>query len=256
MIDLIVFSVGTNKYAVNIANVQRIIQSVKATEIPNAHQYIDGMISYENRVIKILNFRKLIDMRTYHSELTTLFDELKISHVEWVEALKTSLQTGEKFTKTLNPHACGLGKWIDSFTAYDDIVVEILNQLGDLHKQLHLTGAIALEAYERDEEEAKHIFTTKITSIYEQTMSALNKLTNELNLVSNSLQKLIIYDCNTSVFAIRVDRIEDIAHVNESDFMTSSETEESNSNEFLDLDGVLDLNGVLINVIKTVKIPT
>jgi len=254
MIDLIVFSVGTNKYAVNIENVQRIIQSVEATNIPNSHEYIDGMISYEDKVIKILNFRKLIDMKTYNSELVTLFSTLKEGHKDWVNSLQNSLQTGTEFTKTLNPHACGLGKWIDSFTAYDDSVVDVLNELVDYHKQLHLSGAMALEIYKKDKAEAMNIFDTKILKIYEHTMGALNRFTDEINLVANSLQKLVIYDDESSLFAIRVDIIEDIAHVQESDFINASDEHEKS--EFLELEGVLDLNGVLINVIKTVKLPS
>ena len=254
MIDLIVFSVGTNKYAMNIENVQRIIESLEATAIPNAHEYIDGMISYEERVIKILNFRKLINMKTYQSELVTLFTGLKQGHKEWVDALKNSLETGVTFTKTLNPHACGLGKWIDAFTAYDDIVVEVLNELVEYHKQLHLTGGVALELYEKDKEAALALFNEKIMEIYAHTMGALNRFTDELDLVANSLQKLIIYDNSSSLFAIRVDTIEDIAHVEESDFKQSSE--DDMQSEFLELEGVLDLDGTLINVIKTVHIPT
>ena len=62
MIDLIVFSIGNNRYALNIENIQRIIQRSELTDIPNAHKLIDGMMSYENKVIKVLNFRRLIGL--------------------------------------------------------------------------------------------------------------------------------------------------------------------------------------------------
>ena len=47
MTDLIVFSVGENRYALRIENIQRIIQAVKLTNIPNAHPFVDGIMSYE-----------------------------------------------------------------------------------------------------------------------------------------------------------------------------------------------------------------
>lgn len=253
MIDLIVFSVGTNRYSVKIENVQRIIQSTEATSIPNAHEYIDGMISYEDKVIKILNFRKLINMQTYESELITLFERLKQYHIDWLESLKYSIEKGVKFTETLDSHICELGKWTDSFTAYDDIVVEILSELIDFHKQLHLTASTVLEVCENDKEEALDMFNLDIMNIYDKTMNALDKFTNELSLVSISLQKFIIYDNNDLMFAIMVDSIEDIAHVDEDIFINASD--DNDISEFLELDGVLDLNGVLINVIKTVKLP-
>ncbi|SFV65855.1 hypothetical protein MNB_SM-4-1030 [hydrothermal vent metagenome] len=253
MIDLIVFSVAGNKYAMNIENVQRIIESMSLTSIPNSHAYIDGMMSYEDKVIKVLSFRKLIQVQPYKDELVALFKSLKEGHAEWVESLKVSVKSGSVFTKTLDPHACGLGKWIDSFTAYDDHVIEILNELIEYHKQLHVTGGFVLDMCETDKEEALRMFNEDIADIYEHTMGALDTFTNELDLIANSLQKLIIYENNGSFFAIKVDIIEDIAHVEESDL--NSNMSDNEMSKFLDLEGILDLDSVLINVIKTVKLP-
>jgi chemotaxis signal transduction protein len=84
-------------------------------------------------------------------------------------------------------------------------------------------------------------------------MGALDTFVNELDVVASSLQKLIIYENAATPFGIKVDSIEDIAHIDE-DVLINSE-DESEINEFLELEGVLDLKGVLINVIKTVKLP-
>lgn len=253
MTDLIVFSVGSNKYALDIEHIQRIIQATDLTSIPNAHEYIDGMMSYEDGVIKVLNFRKLIGVSTHEDELSSLFGELKQDHVDWVDALKDSLENGSQFSKTLDPHMCRLGKWIDNFTAYDDRVAEVLNGLVSYHKQLHLKGADICEIKDEDADEAKRMFDVEISEIYSHTKGALDTFVNELPTVSNSLQKLLIYENNDEKFAIKVDSIEDIAHVEESDII-NSDNEETNT-ELLELDGVLDLNDVLINVIKTINIP-
>lgn len=142
MMDLIVFSIANNKYALNIENVQRIIQAVELTSIPNSHEFIDGMMPYEDSVVKVLNFRKMIG---------------------------------------LPPH----------------------------------------------EDENKNI--------------------------EDSSLKFLFYENNSEKFAVKVDCIDDISHVKESDIMNSDE--ESHISEFLELSGVIDINGVLINVIKTIKLP-
>ncbi len=142
MMDLIVFSVANNKYALNIENVQRIIQAVELTSIPNAHEFVDGMMPYEDSVVKVLNFRKMIG---------------------------------------LPPH----------------------------------------------EDESKNI--------------------------EDSSLKFLFYESNNEIFAIKVDCIDDISHVKESDIMNGDE--DNSISEFLELSGVLDINGVLINVIKTIKLP-
>jgi len=253
MIDLIVFSVGGNKYAMNIENVQRIIQVETLTNIPNAHAYIDGMMSYEDKVIKVLSFRKLIEMKTYASELGSLFASLTKTHSAWMDDLRVSIETGSNFTKTFDPHACGLGKWIDSFTAYDDHVVEVLKKLVEYHKQLHTLGGVAYEIRLNDKEKALHMLNVELTNIYQHTMGSLELFIKELDVVADSLQKLLIYDNNGAVFAIKVDAINDIAHVEESEFINAND--EHDVNEFLELEGVLDLEGVLINVVKTVSLP-
>ena len=253
MIDLIVFNVAGNRYAMNIENVQRIIQAETLTNIPNAHEHIDGMMSYEDKIIKVLSFRKLTGMKTYAFELAELFASLAKTHEEWINSLRVSIENGSNFNKTFDPHACGLGKWIDSFTAYDDQVVKVLKELVEYHKQLHVTGGVAYELRLSDKEKALDMLNVDIMNIYQHTTGALKLFVQELDVVADSLQKLLIYDNSGTVFAIKVDAIEDIAHVSEQEFKTANDEHEVC--DHLELDGVLDLNGVLINVIKTVKLP-
>lgn len=75
----------------------------------------------------------------------------------------------------------------------------------------------------------------------------------EIDKVAASLQKLIIYENDNQLFAVKIDSIDDIAHVEDSEVIDS---EDEHNSEFLELNGVLDLDGVLINIIKTIKIPT
>jgi len=254
MTDLIVFSVESNKYALPIENVQRIIQAVELTNIPNAHECIDGIMSYEDNVLKILNLRKLIGLQGYEDGLLELFSTLKDDVGEWVEALKVSIDTGSEFTRTFDPHMSDLGKWIDGFNSYDDKVTVILAELVKDHKQLHTRGEEAYKISTNDIKEAKRILDAEIAEIYAKTIGALDSFVLELGTVANSLQKLLIYENNGKKFAIKVDSIEDIAHVEETDIMNNSDIKEENS-DLLELDGVLDLDGVLINVIKTVNLP-
>lgn len=68
MEDYIVFTVSQNYYALSVASIQRIIQVPWITPIPNAHRMIDGMISYENRVIKVVDFCAMMGVETYEEK--------------------------------------------------------------------------------------------------------------------------------------------------------------------------------------------
>ncbi len=253
MMDLIVFSVGSNKYALDIENIQRIIQATELSNIPNAHELIDGMMSYEDNVIKVLNFRKLIGMQRYDEELKVLFLKLKDAHQDWINELRHSVENSVAFTKTTDPHKCELGIWLDEFNSYDDRVTAILKDLVSNHKNLHVCGHTVMELEKNDKDAAKELLNTKIYDTFNHTMGDLDVFIDKLDQVANSLQKFIIYEVNGSSFAIKVDSIEDIAHIENETIMNSEDNH--NVNEFLELDGVLDLDGVLINVIKTLNIP-
>ncbi len=253
MIDLIVFRVLNNRYAIKIENIQRIIQAVELTTIPNAHPLIDGMMSYEDGVLKVVSFRKMIGLETYPEELASLFEKLKDAHISWVNSLEESLKRGTEFTKTTNPHLCELGAWIDSFTSYEDRVTVVFNELMEYHKKLHNAGTEVLDLYKKDQESALSFFESEIQEIYTKTLSALDVFVEELDAVANSMQKLLVYEHEGKIFAIKVDAIEDIAHIEEGEIMSASEQE--HSSEFLELRGVLDVDGVLINVINNVNMP-
>ena len=72
--------------------------------------------------------------------------------------------------------------------------------------------------------------------------------------LKSTLTSLIIYENENSKFALKVDVIEDIQHITEVDLMNVDEQE--NHSDFLALNGKLDLDGVVINLIKTLSLPS
>ena len=251
MADLIVFNIRNERYALDIEHVQRIIPVSALTTLPNAHPYVDGMMSYEDKVIKVVNFRRMVDVEDYESELRTLFIRLKGAHVAWVEALKDSIYNGVPFTKTTNPHMCELGKWIDSFTSYDENVSAVFKTLVDKHQILHLTGGDLLAIEQR--QDAIDEYERIIPDIFSNTLGALENFIEHIDLVANSLQKLIIYSSKEGeLFALKVDSIADIVHLSEPQY--ASEDVE-NKCEFVEFGGVLELDGALVNTIASIKIP-
>jgi chemotaxis signal transduction protein len=253
VIDLIIFTVKNNRYAVEISHVQRIIQAAEMTEIPNAHPLVEGMMSYEDKVIKIVNFRKMINLPTYDTELKELFATLKMQHKAWIDALMQSVTKNTTFQKTTNPHECELGKWLDSFTSYDDHVSAILKDLNAHHKLLHGSAVDILEVLKVDQARAIHMVETKVYEIYNHTMAAVDTFISEFDVVANSLQKLLLYYGDVDTFAIKVDSILDIAHIDESMIKTSRE--ENKVSEFLELKGVIELDNHLVNVIGEISLP-
>lgn len=82
MEDYIIFTIGDNYYALSVASIQRIIQVPSVTAIPNAHPMIEGMMSYEDRVIKVVNFRAMMGMEDFNESTTGKSQKLLIYQTE------------------------------------------------------------------------------------------------------------------------------------------------------------------------------
>ena len=253
MKDFITFEVKKNRYAIDLEFIQRITQIPVITDIPNSHEYVDGMISYENRIIKIVDFRKMTQIPTYDNELKDIFIDLKAQHTKWLETLRDSIENRVEFHLTTNPHQCNLGKWLDAFASYDDEINTILKKLNNFHKQLHQSAISILNLAKVDKDAAMKQYETLTVSLYDITMSCLDAFIEKFNVVANSLQKLLLYQADSGFFAIKVDEIIDIAHI-ETKLLENIDNTHDVS-EFLELEGVLEIDNTLVSVIKSIKLP-
>lgn len=58
MLHMVGFSVGDEEFCIDILKVQEIIRLVDITKIPNAPEYVEGVIDLRGKVIPIFDFRK------------------------------------------------------------------------------------------------------------------------------------------------------------------------------------------------------
>jgi len=251
--DYIIFTVGDNYYALQVASIQRIIQVPAITPIPNSHPFIEGMMSYENKVSKVVNFRQMMALKPYEEEIETFFIQSKEDHEIWVTTLSRALENKEEFTLTLNPHACRFGKWLDSYSTHDPKVLEILRILRPIHAKLHEKGKELLDAREEKLEEVVATCHREIGEMFDFTSSKLDEMIKMSSGISSQMQKLLIYQRDNEYFGIKVDKIEDIVSLDPS--MLKHLDRYDNENLFVELDGVIELSSRLVNVIKSVSMP-
>ncbi|ADB58427.1 chemotaxis protein CheW [Archaeoglobus profundus] len=57
-IQVIVFSLGEERYGVDITQVREIIRPTKITRIPNAPDFVEGVINLRGQITTIINLRK------------------------------------------------------------------------------------------------------------------------------------------------------------------------------------------------------
>ena len=60
-LQVIIFSINKEKYAVNIAKVLEIIKPTPVTEVPMSHKYIKGLIKPRENIIPLIDLRKVFN---------------------------------------------------------------------------------------------------------------------------------------------------------------------------------------------------
>ncbi|MEA1916706.1 MAG: chemotaxis protein CheW, partial [Campylobacterota bacterium] len=233
MQSYILFYAGTSKYALEIDRVERIMMVPKFDLATNKDKAVDGIFNYENSIIPILCFRIMISKNSYKKDLQDTFKELKKQHIEWLEALKDSLNKNVIFEKTTNPNACNLGKWLNSFNSYDGEVLKVLKELNTHHQELHKSAIKTCELKLTNIEKAKEFYEKNVLVIYEKTIHYLDLLINLLDNVANDSQKLLVLSCEEKKFALKVDKIDNIIHVDES--MIKKQASVKRSGKYVDI---------------------
>ncbi len=253
MRSYVIFSVLDRLYGIDIECVKRILPSQFLTAMPDEEAHIEGMFQYEDEIIKVLSFRKVIGERSYEEELLELFPDLKSQHKQWLDALKNSVENGVDFLHTTDPHACQLGKWIDSFHPDDKHVVDRMKKLDFHHQRLHRSAIDVLEHCDTDPELAKNLLSENIKDIYNSTLEHLAKVSDMSDKISASMQRcLILVGKDDKSFGMNIDAVDDIVHVEEQELHLANEVQ--TMGEYMNVSAILEHKGKLITIVKDISI--
>ncbi|MBV5320426.1 MAG: chemotaxis protein CheW [Sulfuricurvum sp.] len=254
MKDYIVFTVGSNYYALDVSCIERIIQIPSITIIPNSHPCIDGMISYENRVVKVVNFRKMTGMGSYEEEMSGFFTEEKNNLAQWVKALFEAVELENDFHLSTDSHSSKLGEWLNRYNSHDTEILAILKRLRSLHSKLYEIAREALALKESDSKGSLELIRHHVNLIFPAIAGELENMVEKSQSISQHLQKLLIYHENENYFAIKVDTIQDIVVIQSS--MLKEVERSTKLLSFTETSGVVEIGERLVNVIKSVILPT
>ncbi len=249
MQEYIVFTVASNRYGIAIDTIERIVNVPRVTPIPEAHRAVDGMISHEGRVIKVLNFRRLSGLPTYEEELLKRFAALKGELDGWVEALSQAVIEG---TPLDTQESRRLLRAIEGFNVREETLAKRFRELQQHAAALQRLGMTLLERSHHDREGAIAALQGALEERYRATLAALERFAALLKTAADTMQRLLIYRAEAGVVAIKVDAIDDIRRVDEGAVRYSDHADASVA---LQIEGVAELDAKLVNIIKSVRLP-
>ena len=62
LLQLVSFTIGDEEFGVDILQVQEINRMLEVTRVPNAPEYVDGVINLRGKVIPIIDLRRRFGM--------------------------------------------------------------------------------------------------------------------------------------------------------------------------------------------------
>lgn len=72
-VQLVSFLLGEEEYAIPITNVQGINKMGEITKLPDAHNYVEGIINLRGNIIPLINLRKRLNLQPKEFDKTTRF---------------------------------------------------------------------------------------------------------------------------------------------------------------------------------------
>ncbi|RMD50306.1 MAG: chemotaxis protein CheW [Ignavibacteria bacterium] len=71
ILQLVSFKIGKEEFGVDILKVQEIIRMMKITKVPNAPEYVDGVVNLRGKVIPVVDLRKRLGMELKERDKNT-----------------------------------------------------------------------------------------------------------------------------------------------------------------------------------------
>ncbi|NUN70909.1 MAG: chemotaxis protein CheW [Bacteroidetes bacterium] len=79
LLQLVSFNIGEEEFGVDILKVQEINRMVEVTRVPNAPEYVDGVINLRGKVIPIIDLRRRFGMARKEKDKNTRIIVVELS---------------------------------------------------------------------------------------------------------------------------------------------------------------------------------
>jgi len=135
------FWVGDTLCAVEVPHVLSVEQDLDRVQpTPFRIHGLIGAIKRRDRIVPVFDLALLLGMRLLSEQKEELIGDLSAreqDHIDWLDALMTSIRDKTPFTKARDPGQCAFGKWYAKFHSRDAELVAILAQFERPHRRIH-----------------------------------------------------------------------------------------------------------------------
>ena len=130
-INLVTFKLGQNEYAIDIMQAKEIIKMEKITLIPNAPDYVEGVINLRGNIIPIVDLKKRFNLEENDGEKNTGIIIVKIDDVDMgiiIDAISKVVSIATSNIQPPPPMLSGIGqKYIKGVAKLEDKLLVVLD---------------------------------------------------------------------------------------------------------------------------------
>ena len=244
-------------FAIDVEHIIEILRPKDITEIPEVAEYILGVMNIRGHIGTVVSLRKMMHYKEMSEELQEFIASITKGHTDWVKELEESVNQNKDFTKTLDPHSCPLGHWLDEVLTClkcdDTFMDKIKREINPHHKQLHEKGRVVIDTALKDKEKAVGIIRTDIHNHYDVVIKNLELLNNDIDLWTNSIQRIVAFTTKDGeTINLLVDDVIDIITITDEQKQKLSQVDEG---EIVQFDCAIELeDGKIATIINDINI--
>lgn len=207
----VVFSLDGEEYCANSAWVQGIVPaSDEMTRMPNNPANLVGVMPHAGGHIPVFDARTMFGLETLKQEIED-FGIMRKMHLDWVEALRDSVENHTPFNKPVNPHKCKFGLWYDDFHTNNISINFVLGKIDEPHAAIHACGAEAQKLMARGDYDGAMAEYKKAEKICkEQVIPLLDQLIRTYQEVNRGM--VLVLKEDGEPVGLMVDEISRLAH--------------------------------------------
>lgn len=209
------FTLLDAQYALAVSHIRYItsLDAIAPRMVPDTEHQSHQVFQFQDKQILLYSFCDLVgadSQRESCKELIELLNKRRQDHLDWIDALHRSLQTGEPFTKATDPHKCAFGLWYDQYIPRDGELKGIMARFDEPHRRIHALADKLLDLSQgqgrvddaiRILEEEKHSTLRHLIHLFEQACSRLQEMQKPV---------VVILNISDRTFAIELDSIDGI----------------------------------------------
>jgi len=240
VLTVFTYWIGDELFAIDIDNILSVTQDLdNMLQPPVKSRGLMGVINYMDEPVAVYNFADMLRIpstRNIKTNLVELLNQREQDHIDWVDALETSLKEDVPFEKARDPKLCVFGKWYDKFKTRDEALSDIMEHFDKPHKEIHALADELLDMRDNGklDEALEKLALARITKL-----NSLKKyFSHARSQIEESMHTVVINITNDGIkplVALQIDEIHEVMNFNKSDLRSLDK---------MGLDAVLEMEGL------------